>query len=56
MMDEPIGHEFIGKSGETVAPSQRLHLILFGVNDVAKSAKFYQSLGWKNHPLDTMHL
>lgn len=28
-------------------PSQRLHLILLGVRDVAQSTKFYESLGWK---------
>ncbi len=33
-----------------VAPSQRLHLILLGVDDVARSARFYESLGWKRSP------
>ncbi|XLZ72361.1 VOC family protein [Massilia sp. SR12] len=31
-------------------PSQRLHLILLGVDDVAASAKFYESLGWAKSP------
>jgi catechol 2,3-dioxygenase-like lactoylglutathione lyase family enzyme len=26
---------------------QRLHIILLGVNDVAKSATFYEALGWQ---------
>jgi len=30
-----------------LAPSQRLHLILLGVEDVAASVKFYESLGWQ---------
>jgi catechol 2,3-dioxygenase-like lactoylglutathione lyase family enzyme len=29
---------------------QRLHIILLGVNDVAKSAAFYEALGWKRAP------
>ncbi|WP_374363298.1 VOC family protein [Pseudoduganella danionis] len=28
-------------------PSQRLHLILLGVADVAASVRFYQALGWQ---------
>lgn len=31
----------------TLPPSQRLHLILLGVNDVAASLRFYQALGWQ---------
>ncbi|MYN05410.1 glyoxalase [Pseudoduganella sp. DS3] len=31
-------------------PSQRLHLILLGVHDVAASSKFYESLGWAKSP------
>ncbi|WP_211232035.1 VOC family protein [Pseudoduganella violaceinigra] len=31
-------------------PSQRLHLILLGVNDVAASIRFYESLGWRRSP------
>lgn len=34
----------------TIRPSQRLHLILLGVEDVARSVKFYESLGWKKSP------
>lgn len=29
---------------------QRLHIILLGVNDVAKSAAFYEALGWERAP------
>ncbi|MGW8393490.1 VOC family protein [Pseudoduganella sp. HUAS MS19] len=31
-------------------PSQRLHLILLGVEDVPRSIKFYEALGWKKSP------
>ena len=31
----------------SLAPKQRLHLILLGVEDVAKAASFYAALGWK---------
>lgn len=34
----------------SIPPSQRLHLILLGVEDVARSVKFYESLGWKKSP------
>lgn len=29
---------------------QRLHIILLGVNDVAKAAAFYEALGWQRAP------
>lgn len=31
----------------SMAPSQRLHLILLGVQDVAASVAFYEALGWQ---------
>lgn len=31
----------------SLPPSQRLHLILLGVDNVAASVKFYESLGWR---------
>jgi predicted lactoylglutathione lyase len=34
----------------SLPPSQRLHLILLGVDNVAASIKFYESLGWKKSP------
>jgi catechol 2,3-dioxygenase-like lactoylglutathione lyase family enzyme len=45
MLDQPPGHIF--PSELAVAPSQRLHLILLGVDNVAKSAAFYEALGWR---------
>ncbi|KQX02184.1 glyoxalase [Massilia sp. Root418] len=33
-----------------MAPSQRLHLILLGVDSVARSAAFYEALGWRRSP------
>ncbi|WP_342118776.1 VOC family protein [Pseudoduganella sp. OTU4001] len=32
---------------QSTRPSQRLHLILLGVKDVAASVHFYESLGWR---------
>jgi predicted lactoylglutathione lyase len=37
-------------SKNTPPLKQRLHIILLGVNDVAKSAAFYEALGWKRAP------
>lgn len=34
----------------TLPPSQRLHLILLGVADVAAAVSFYQALGWQPSP------
>ncbi|WP_217363353.1 VOC family protein [Duganella rivi] len=48
MLDQAVGHTYI--FGETLAPSQRMHMVLLGVNDVAKSAKFYEALGWRRSP------
>lgn len=31
---------------QTLPPSQRIHLLLLGVKDVAKSRMFYEKLGW----------
>ena len=47
MLNAPVGQEFKSKEIQSVAPSQRLHIILLGVENVAKSTKFYESLGWK---------
>lgn len=38
------------KNSESLPPSQRLHLILLGVADVAASVKFYEALGWRKSP------
>jgi uncharacterized protein len=50
MLDSPVGHQFASLESESLAPSQRLHLVLLGVADVAKSAEFYQALGWQKSP------
>jgi len=50
MMDRPVGTEYNTKPTETARPSQRLHLILLGVDDVANSTAFYEGLGWKKSP------
>lgn len=37
--------------GNSLSPlKQRLHIILLGVNDVAKAAAFYEALGWQRAP------
>ncbi|WP_221892312.1 VOC family protein [Teredinibacter haidensis] len=46
MMDKPVGYTFTPNTETTVAPSQRLHLILLGVKNVLNSIQFYQDLGW----------
>lgn len=50
MLKEPVGHIYSSQNIESVAPSQRLHLILLGVDNVKKSAAFYAALGWKRSP------
>jgi hypothetical protein len=48
MLDQAVGHTYI--FAETLAPSQRMHMVLLGVNDVAKAARFYEALGWQRSP------
>lgn len=48
MLDQAVGHTYI--FGETLAPSQRMHMVLLGVKDVARAAHFYEALGWKRSP------
>jgi catechol 2,3-dioxygenase-like lactoylglutathione lyase family enzyme len=48
MLDQAVGHVFT--SASALAPSQRIHLVLLGVADVARSAHFYQALGWSRSP------
>ncbi|MDQ8187138.1 VOC family protein [Pelagicoccus sp. SDUM812002] len=50
MLEKPVGYTFESKANEQVAPSQRLHLILLGVKNVARSVKFYEALGWEKSP------
>ncbi len=50
MLNKPVGHVFTAEPQEACAPSQRLHLILLGVENVARSCQFYQALGWQKSP------
>ncbi len=50
MLDKKIGYQFPIADFPSIAPSQRLHLILLGVNDIAASTRFYESLGWIKSP------
>lgn len=50
MLDKEVGTEFESINVNSTAPSQRLHLILLGVEDVQRSARFYEALGWKRSP------
>jgi uncharacterized protein len=50
MLDKPPGHVFPSSASATVAPSQRMHLILLGVESVARAAAFYEALGWSKSP------
>jgi predicted lactoylglutathione lyase len=47
MLDKPVGHVFPSDNVQALAPRQRMHLILLGVDNVSKSTLFYESLGWK---------
>jgi uncharacterized protein len=50
MLKKNIGHIFPLDGIASTAPSQRMHLILLGVEDVAKSRAFYEALGWQKSP------
>jgi len=50
MLKEPVGHVFKASARDALAPSQRLHLILLGVESVEVSAAFYEALGWARSP------
>ncbi len=47
MLNHDVGHIYPSILSDTTAPSQRLHLILLGVESVKKSTEFYEALGWK---------
>lgn len=47
MLTKSVGHVFPSQHIESIAPSQRLHLVLLGVANVRKSQTFYEALGWK---------
>jgi uncharacterized protein len=46
MLSKKVGQLFPSYISEQVSPSQRLHLILLGVESVKKSTEFYEALGW----------
>lgn len=47
MMARPIGYEYPAFAGDSPkAPSQRVHMIILGVDDIERSARFYAELGW----------
>lgn len=47
MLDQPVDHVFATENYRPLPPSRRLHLILLGVEDVARSRAFYNALGWQ---------
>lgn len=48
MLDEiRVGDEYQSSNTASLAPSQRLHLILLGVEDVSRATHFYDALGWQ---------
>lgn len=47
MLNKPVGHVFSSDDVPPLAPRQRMHLILLGVNSVAAATQFYEALGWK---------
>lgn len=46
MLKTSVGHVFASEPALALPPSQRLHLILLGVQDVARSTRFFEALGW----------
>lgn len=50
MLNKPVGYVFPADNVQALAPRQRMHLILLGVDDVYKSTLFYEALGWKKSP------
>ena len=50
MLEQAVGHVFTVGATEALAPSQRLHLILLGVDSVERSTAFYEALGWRKSP------
>ena len=50
MLDQPVGDIFGFEEENPLPPRQRLHLILLGVANVAKSTAFYEALGWVKSP------
>jgi len=50
MLEQPVGHVFEAALRDALPPRQRLHLILLGVDSVARSTAFYEALGWARSP------
>lgn len=50
MLQKAVGHVFSSEHINSLAPSQRMHLILLGVENIARSQAFYEALGWKKSP------
>lgn len=50
MLNKANGHQFSTAEFPAISPSQRMHLILLGVNDIGKSKAFYEALGWQKSP------
>lgn len=50
MLEQKTGTIFESINTELASPRQRLHLILLGVEDVQRSAAFYEALGWQRSP------
>src|SRR5690554_5250119 len=50
MLSKPVNHRFERKNYTPLAPHQRLHLILLGVEDVTRASNFYRALGWQCSP------
>ncbi|HEY7883586.1 MAG TPA: VOC family protein [Cellvibrionaceae bacterium] len=47
MLEKPVNHIFPTHKYAPLPPSQRLHLILLGVDDVVRATRFYRALGWQ---------
>lgn len=47
MLDKEIGHQFFESEFQSLSPSQRMHLILLGVDNIEQSRKFYEAIGWE---------
>ncbi|RZL35353.1 MAG: VOC family protein [Rubrivivax sp.] len=50
MLEQPAGHVYPANAAQALSPRQRLHLVLLGVQDVARSTAFYEALGWVKSP------
>ncbi len=47
MMARPVGYQYPSFAGNSPkAPSQRVHMLILGVDDIQRSAQFYAELGW----------